>query len=91
MSKQANKSVSKKGIVINRRNNRTIDRSVARGNDRLNAKTWEDLGRGILRLRGPESHTAYITLRAGKFVSLTRKEVEVLLAPKEAPEEKKAA
>lgn len=91
MSKQANKGdksvkVVKKGAVINRRNNRTINQDVAHSSPK-----WEDMGGGVLKKRGPGNKTAYITLREGKFVSLTRKQVDVALAPKDAPEEKAAA
>jgi hypothetical protein len=93
MSKDAKKSgksvqVSKKGAVINRRNNRTVNQDIAHSSPK-----WEDVGGGVLKKRGPGNKTAYITLREGKFVSLTRKQVDVALAPKDAPEmvEKKAA
>lgn len=93
MSKQANKGdksvkVVKKGAVINRRNNRTVNQDVAHSSPK-----WQDIGGGVLKRIGPGNKTAYITLREGKFVSLTRKQVDIALAPKDAPEveEKKAA
>lgn len=93
MSKQANKGdksvkVVKKGAVINRRNNRTVNQDVAPSNGK-----WEDIGGGVRKLRGPGNKTAYITLKGGKWTSISRKVAEVLSAPKDAPEveEKKAA
>lgn len=93
MSKQANKGdksvkVVKKGAVINRRNNRTVSQDIAHSTPK-----WEDIGGGVLKRKGPGNKTAYISLREGKFVSLTRKQVDVALAPKDAPEvvEQKAA
>lgn len=93
MSKQANKGdksvkMVKKGAVINRRNNRTVSQDVARGNSK-----WEDLGGGVLKLRGPGNKTAYISLQGGKWTSLTRKQVDIALAPKATEEvvDKKAA
>lgn len=90
VSKQAKKGDTKvqvkKGAIINRRNNRTINQDVAHSDPK-----WVDMGGGVLKHRKSKS---FITLQGGKFVSLTRKQVDIALAPKEAPEvveEKKAA
>ncbi len=81
MSKdKSQKVVAKKGRVINRAHNRTIDTSVAKSDPK-----WEDIGYGIRELKGPGNKTAYIRLEGGKFRSVTRKVVEVTLAPKDAP------
>jgi len=46
-----------------------------------------NLGQGIFKRKGPGNKTAYIGHKGGKLTSLTRKSVEVALAPKDAPEE----
>ena len=71
------KAPTKKGVVVNRRYNRTVNHNVAQSSPK-----WEDMGNGILRRKGPGNKTAYIGMKGGKFVSLTRKAVDVALAPK---------
>ncbi len=68
---------AKKGCVVNRKHNRTINQDVAQS-----APRWEDMGGGILKKRGPGNETAYIKRQGKNFVSLTRKQVDVALAPK---------
>lgn len=81
MSKdKSQKVVVKKGAVINRKHNRTIDTSVAKSDPK-----WEDVGHGIRKLKGPGNKTAYIRLEGGKFRSVTRKQVDVAQAPANAP------
>lgn len=71
----------KKGAVINRKHNRTINQDIAHHDGK-----WEDIGHGIRKLRGPGNKTAYIRLEGGKFRSVTRKQVDVAQAPAIAPE-----
>lgn len=79
---------AKKGMIINRRQNRTVLQGVARREPK-----WEDMGGGVLRLKGSEAQTAYIGRRekSTKYASMTRREVDVILAPKDAPEVAQAA
>jgi hypothetical protein len=74
MSNQKEKKIkAKKGSVINRRNNRTVDQSVA-----TTFPKWEDLGEGVMRrFFGPNFSVCKMgTL--GRLVSLTSKEVAAL-------------
>jgi len=82
MSKGKNETKkAKKGMVINRRNNRTINQDV-----RQSEPKWEHLGNGILKLKATGNKTAYIGRKGRRYVSITRKAVEIALAPKDAPE-----
>lgn len=84
-SNNGNKGASKpakKGLVVNRRHNRTVSQDVAKSDPK-----WENVGQGIFKRKGPGNKTAYIGHKGGKLTSLTRKSVEVALAPKDAPEE----
>lgn len=75
---------SKKGLVVNRKRNRTIAQDVALRDRRR----WQDMGGGILRLACPdEAQTAYITLKGGRFVNLRRKSVAAVTPKVEAAAE----
>lgn len=67
----------KRGVVVNRRHNRTVPQNVQRSNPK-----WEDVGNGVLQLKGPGNCTAFIRHQGTKFASMTRKQVDVALAPK---------
>lgn len=72
---------SKKGVVVNRRHNRTVNQDVAKSDPK-----WVDVGNGILKRVGKGEKQPHIKLQGTKFTSLTTKSVEVALAPTEAPE-----
>ena len=71
---QGSKSHIKKGMVINRRNNRTIHQGKSNHDPR-----WDHLGNGILRLKGQESQTAYVAFQ-NKRVLRSLKKAEILLS-----------
>jgi hypothetical protein len=81
MSKdKSQKVVVKKGAVINRKHNRTVNQDVAHSDPK-----WESIGHGIFKLKGPNSKTAFVSHKGGKLRSITRKQADVALAPKDAP------
>lgn len=45
------KSSPKKGMVINRKHNRTINQDIAHRDPK-----WEDMGGGVLKLKGTHNH-----------------------------------
>lgn len=76
---KSQKVVTKKGAVVNRKYNRTINQGVAQS-----APKWQDMGGGVLKRVGKP---AYVKVGPfGKLVSLTARERDFRLAPKEAPE-----
>ncbi len=79
-----NKSVKseKKGAVVNRRHNRTINQDIAQSNPK-----WEDVGLGVLKRRGQQNYAKVGAF--GKLVPLTRHQVRFYLNSVESA--KKAA
>jgi hypothetical protein len=85
MSKEQGKA--KKGMVINRKHNRTVNQDVAHSDPK-----WEDMGHGILKLKGRKGEAPTYVKRGpyGRLLNVTAREVSFALAPKDAPEEKAA-
>lgn len=71
-NKSEQKVVAKKGCVINRRNNRTIDQSIARSTPK-----WEDVGLGVLKRKGSPNYAKVGPF--GKLVPLNRHQVRFYL------------
>lgn len=67
---------ARKGVVVNRRHNRTVSQDKA-----VSDPKWDDIGHGILKRKGPGNKTAHISHKGSKFASLSTKEVDVALAP----------
>lgn len=77
MSDKSKKVKAKKGMVINRKHNRTVDTSRAKFDPK-----WDDIGHGMRRLKGQGNQTAFIGWKDGKMASLKRTDVVArLLAP----------
>jgi len=72
------KTVQKKGSVINRKYNRTINQDVAQSNPK-----WQDMGHGVLKRIGKPNYVKVGT--CGRLVSLSARERDFRLAPKETP------
>ncbi len=78
-----NEKVSqKKGAVISRRNNRTINQDIAHSNPK-----WEDVGLGVLKRRGQPNYVKVGPF--GKLVPMNRHQVRFYLSSIESA--KKAA
>lgn len=69
MSKQnnGNKTKAKKGMVVNRKHNRTIPQDVANAD-----RKWKDIGNGILQLKSDlPTETAFIKMVGNKHRSVS--------------------
>jgi hypothetical protein len=83
MSKnKSEQKVVKKGLIINRRNNRTINQDIAHSNPK-----WEDVGLGVLKRKGSPNYAKVGPF--GKLVPLNRHQVRFYLNSVESA--KKAA
>jgi hypothetical protein len=73
MSKgKSEQKVVKKGAVINRRNNRTVNQDIAHSNPK-----WEDVGLGVLKRRGAPNYAKVGPF--GKLVPMNRHQVRFYL------------
>jgi hypothetical protein len=87
-NKSEQKVVAKKGCVINRKHNRTINQDIAPSNPK-----WEDVGLGVLKRKGQPNYAKVGPF--GKLVPMNRHQVRFYLnsieSAKKAAEKLKTA
>lgn len=67
-NKSGNSKPAKKGLVVNRRHNRTVSQGVAKSNPK-----WEDIGLGILKRKGAPNFVKVGP--GGRLVPLNRHQI----------------
>lgn len=73
MNNDKSQKVAKKGLVVNRRYNRTVNQDIAQS-----APKWEDIGMGVLKRKGSPFNYAKVGA-LGKLVPLNRHQIRFYL------------